>query len=83
MISDFGLGDLGLRSVVPEVQAGIAFADGRPPIVVHRNDLLEHTVRAMNLGGGHAGYPVEMKVGEIKDAVFFFTAAAVGRYLGY
>ncbi|MBU4274031.1 MAG: hypothetical protein KKA28_19540, partial [Planctomycetes bacterium] len=40
------------------------------------NDLLEHTVKAMNLGGGQAGYPVAMKVGEIKDAVFFFTAAA-------
>ena len=40
------------------------------------NALLEHTTKAMNLGGGQAGYPVEMKVGEIKDAVFFFTAAA-------
>ena len=42
------------------------------------NALLEHTVKAMNLGGGHAGYPVEMKVGEIKDAVFFFTPRAKG-----
>ncbi|MCG2659246.1 MAG: hypothetical protein L6437_03240 [Kiritimatiellae bacterium] len=40
------------------------------------NDLLEHTVKAMNLGGGQAGYPVEMKAGTVKDAVFFFTAAA-------
>ena len=47
MIPDFKLGDLGLRSVVPEVQAGIAFADGRPPIVVHRNDLLEHTYKSI------------------------------------
>ncbi len=36
--------------------------------------LLEHTVKAMNLGGGHDGYPVEMKTGELEDAVFFFTA---------
>ena len=30
----------------------------------------------MNLGGGHAGYPVEMKTGEVEDAIFFFTARA-------
>ena len=40
------------------------------------NALLEHTVKAMNLGGGQAGYPVEMKVGTPEDAVFFFTARA-------
>jgi hypothetical protein len=40
------------------------------------NALLEHTVKAMNLGGGHAGYPVEMKTGELEDALFFFTARA-------
>lgn len=43
MIADFGLEDLGLRTVMPEAQAGIAFADGRPPIVLHRPDLLERT----------------------------------------
>jgi len=40
------------------------------------NALLEHTTKAMNLGGGHAGYPVDMKTGELEDAVFFFTARA-------
>jgi hypothetical protein len=40
------------------------------------NALLEHTSKAMNLGGGHAGYPVEMKTGTLEDAVFFFTAKA-------
>lgn len=43
MIRDFGLEDLGLRTVMPEAQAGIAFADGRPPVVLHRPDLLERT----------------------------------------
>ncbi len=43
MITDFGLEDLGLRWVMPEAQAGIAFADGRPPIVLHRPDLLDRT----------------------------------------
>jgi len=43
MIEDFGLEDCGLRSVTPENQCGIAFSDGRPPIVLHRKDLLEKT----------------------------------------
>ncbi|MCZ7525678.1 MAG: NAD(P)/FAD-dependent oxidoreductase [Acidimicrobiia bacterium] len=43
MIQDFGLEDLGLRTVMPEAQAGIAFADGRPPVVLHRPDLLDRT----------------------------------------
>ena len=30
----------------------------------------------MNLGGGHAGYPVEMMAGDLEDATFFFTARA-------
>ena len=43
MIKDFDLESLGLRTVMPEAQAGIAFADGRPPIVLHRPDLLDRT----------------------------------------
>ena len=43
MIQDFGLEDLGLRTVMPEAQAGIAFADGRPPVILHRPDLLDRT----------------------------------------
>lgn len=43
MIQDFGLHDLGLRTVTPDVQAGIAFADGRPPIVLHQPELLDRT----------------------------------------
>ncbi|HEY3418900.1 MAG TPA: hypothetical protein VGM23_18655, partial [Armatimonadota bacterium] len=38
--------------------------------------LLEQTVKAMNLGGGHAGYPVTMTAGTLEDATFFFTARA-------
>jgi len=43
MVRDFGLEDLGLRTVMPEAQAGIAFADGRPPVILHRPDLLDRT----------------------------------------
>ncbi len=43
MIEDFDLANCGLRSHCPENQAGIAFSDGRPPIVLHRNDLLDKT----------------------------------------
>ncbi len=43
MIDDFGLDDLGLRTVMPEAQAGIVFPDDRPPIILHRPDLQERT----------------------------------------
>lgn len=43
MYYDFNLPKLGVRTVTPEVQVGIAFADGRPPIVWHRPDLLDKT----------------------------------------
>ncbi len=43
MIQDFGLEDIGLRTVMPEAQAGIAFSDGRPPVILHRPDLLDRT----------------------------------------
>jgi phytoene dehydrogenase-like protein len=40
---DFELEKLGARMIYPEAQAGIAFSDGRPPIVIHRPDLLDRT----------------------------------------
>ncbi len=43
MIEDFGLEDLGLRTITPDAQAGIAFADGRPPIIIYRPELLDRT----------------------------------------
>jgi len=43
MIRDFDLEELGLRTVMPEAQAGITFADGRPPVVIYRPDMLERT----------------------------------------
>ena len=41
--SDFDLESLGARTIYPEAQAGIAFSDGRPPVVVYRNDMIERT----------------------------------------
>jgi len=43
MVGDFGLEDLGLRTVQPAAQHGLCFSDGRPPIVLHRSDLLDRT----------------------------------------
>lgn len=40
---DFELEKLGARMIYPEAQAGITFSDGRPPIVLHRPDLLDRT----------------------------------------
>ena len=71
-----GIGELGQvvkAGTVLKYHFGVAtFADP----TAGGNDLIEQTIKAMNLGGGHDGYPVEMKAGELKDAVFFFTAAA-------
>jgi phytoene dehydrogenase-like protein len=41
-ISDFDLPKLGARYLYPEAQAGIAFSDGRPPIVLYSREKPEH-----------------------------------------
>jgi phytoene dehydrogenase-like protein len=62
MITDFGLEDLGLRTVMPEAQAGIAFADGRPPIVLHRPDLMDRSHASISRYSKHdADMYVELK----------------------
>ncbi|MCS7480456.1 phytoene desaturase family protein [Umezawaea endophytica] len=38
----------GLRTVVPETQHGVAFADGRPGVVLHRPDLADRTHRGLS-----------------------------------
>lgn len=43
---DFDLPSLGARTLLPEVQAGLAFSDGRPPVLVYRNDQIEETARS-------------------------------------
>ncbi len=40
---DFGLEKLGCRLIFPEAQSGIAFSDGRPPIVLYNTENLERT----------------------------------------
>ena len=44
---DFDLARFGLRTVTPEAQHGMAFADGRPPLILHRNDLIERSVASL------------------------------------
>jgi phytoene dehydrogenase-like protein len=41
--SDFDLEGLGGRTIYPEAQAGIAFSDGRPPVIIYREDMIEET----------------------------------------
>ena len=48
-----------------------AFTDTKPDA-----ELLEHTTRAMNLGGGNDGYPLKVETGRLKDTGFFLTVAA-------
>jgi phytoene dehydrogenase-like protein len=44
--ADFDLASLGARTIHPEIQAGIAFKDGRAPVLVHRNEDVEATARS-------------------------------------
>jgi phytoene dehydrogenase-like protein len=46
---DLALERFGLRMVHPAAQHGITFADGRPPIVLHRPDLLDRTKANLSL----------------------------------
>jgi phytoene dehydrogenase-like protein len=43
--ADFDLPSLGARTIFPEAQAGIAFSDGRPPVILYRDDMIERTCR--------------------------------------
>lgn len=45
IFSDFDLPSLGARTIYPEAQAGIAFSDGRPPVIIYRNDMIEETCK--------------------------------------
>jgi phytoene dehydrogenase-like protein len=43
--ADFDLESVGARTIFPEAQGGIAFRDGRPPVILYRNDMIERTCR--------------------------------------
>ena len=44
--ADFDLPSLGARTIHPEIQAGIAFRDGRPPVLIYRSDMIEETAKS-------------------------------------
>jgi len=46
LFADFDLPSLGARTIYPDVQAGIAFKDGRPPVLIYRNELIEETAKS-------------------------------------
>ncbi|MCZ7630964.1 MAG: FAD-dependent oxidoreductase [Microthrixaceae bacterium] len=77
MIQDFDLYGLGLRTVTPDAQAGIAFADGRPPVILHRPELLDRTHKSISqYSKADADTFVEVK----KRAANFQQLLAVGLY---
>ncbi|KOS53300.1 phytoene desaturase family protein [Rhodococcus rhodochrous] len=47
VVRDLELADFGLHTLAPVAQHGIAFADGRPPIVLHRWDRTEQTIMSV------------------------------------
>jgi phytoene dehydrogenase-like protein len=44
---DFDLAEVGFKTLTPEAQHGLAFADGRPPLVLHRRDAMEKSVASL------------------------------------
>ncbi len=50
---DFDLPSLGARTIFPEIQAGIAFSDGRPPVLMYRNDQIEETAKSFSVYSKH------------------------------
>lgn len=44
--ADFDLPSLGARTIHPEIQAGIAFRDGRPPVLIYQSDMIEETAKS-------------------------------------
>ncbi len=46
VFEDFDLPALGARTIYPDIQAGIAFKDGRPPVLIYRNELIEETAKS-------------------------------------
>jgi phytoene dehydrogenase-like protein len=73
MLADLGLRSRGLRTLMPAAQHGIAFADGGPPIVLHRPGLGERTRRSI---GRHSKADADLYV-ELKRR-----AAGLGPVLG-
>jgi len=43
--ADFDLESLGARTIFPAAQAGIPFSDGRPPVIIYRDDMVEETCK--------------------------------------
>ncbi len=77
MMQDFKLEELGLRTVMPEAQAGITFKDGRPPVILHRPDLLDRTFESISrYSKQDADLYVELK----KRAMSIETLLAVNLY---
>jgi len=50
---DFQLEKLGARTIYPEAQAGIAFSDGRPPIVLYNTKNLEKSHKSISVYSKH------------------------------
>lgn len=70
-----GLGERGREVSAGEVwQYRFAVGTFADPAV--GNERLEHSARVLNMGGGTDGYSVDLEVGTLVDAVFFFTVEA-------
>ncbi len=50
---DFDLPSLGARTIFPEIQAGIAFKDGRPPVLLYQDTMIEETAKSFAVYSKH------------------------------
>jgi phytoene dehydrogenase-like protein len=48
MTNDFSLIEQGLELIYPQAQFGLAFGDARPPVILHRPDLLDRTASSLS-----------------------------------
>ena len=50
---DFDLENLGARTIFPEIQAGVAFKDGRPPVLIYQDTMIEETAKSFAVYSKH------------------------------
>ena len=50
---DFDLPSLGARTIFPEIQAGMAFKDGRPPVLMYQDTMIEETAKSFAVYSKH------------------------------
>ena len=79
---DFELEKLGARMIYPEAQSGIAFSDGRPPIVLYSVEKEEHLKRTHRSIAQYSKQDADTYVGLLKKSQeFSVLTGGIGLFL--